>query len=76
MKKIKYILNYIFVDGLSGMALGLFASLIIGTIIEQIGGFIDNQIGTYLIFVAAVAKSWYHYSNHWNLPLSFTMDCY
>ncbi len=57
MKKIKDILNYIFVDGLSGMALGLFATLIIGTIIEQIGGFIDNQIGTYLIAVAAVAKS-------------------
>ncbi len=57
MKTIKNIFNYIFVDGLSGMALGLFASLIIGTILEQIGGFIDNQIGTYLMAVAAVAKS-------------------
>lgn len=57
MKTIKNILNYIFVDGLSGMALGLFATLIIGTIIEQVGGFFDNQIGTYLVAVAAVAKS-------------------
>lgn len=33
MKNIKKILNHIFVDGLSGMALGLFATLIIGTIL-------------------------------------------
>lgn len=57
MKTLKNILNYIFVDGLSGMALGLFATLIIGTILEQIGGFIHNSIGTYMIAVAAVAKS-------------------
>lgn len=57
MKALKNILNYIFVDGLSGMALGLFATLIIGTILEQIGGFINNSIGAYIIAVAAVAKS-------------------
>ncbi len=57
MKTLKNIFNYIFVDGLSGMALGLFATLIIGTILEQVGGFIDNQIGSYIIAVAAVAKS-------------------
>ncbi len=57
MKTLKNIFNYIFVDGLSGMALGLFGTLIIGTILEQVGGFIDNQIGTYLILVASVAKS-------------------
>ncbi len=57
MKTLKNILNYIFVDGLSGMALGLFATLIIGTILEQIGGFLDSSIGTYFIAVAAVAKS-------------------
>lgn len=57
MKTLKNILNYIFVDGLSGMALGLFATLIIGTILEQIGGFLDGSIGTYFIAVAAVAKS-------------------
>ena len=57
MKGVKGVLNYIFVDGLSGMALGLFATLIIGTILEQIGGFITGTIGTYIVFVAAVAKS-------------------
>lgn len=57
MKTVKNILNYIFIDGLSGMALGLFATLIIGTILEQIGGFINHEAGTYLIAVAAVAKS-------------------
>ncbi len=57
MKTIKNILNYIFVDGLSGMALGLFATLIIGTILEQVGSFFDNTAGTYLVAVASVAKS-------------------
>lgn len=57
MKSVKGILNYIFVDGLSGMALGLFATLIIGTILEQIGNFVTGTIGTYIILVAAVAKS-------------------
>ena len=55
--KIKNVLNYIFVDGLSGMALGLFATLIIGTILEQIGGFIPGVIGSYVVLVAAIAKS-------------------
>ena len=37
MNLIKKYLNRVFIDGLSGMALGLFATLIIGTIIQQIG---------------------------------------
>ena len=45
----KKILNHIFIDGLSGMALGLFSTLIIGTII--------GQIGTYLIAISSVAKT-------------------
>ena len=45
MKKIKNFLNHIFIDGLSGMALGLFSTLIIGTILQQIGNFIPNHIG-------------------------------
>ncbi len=44
MKKIKELLNKIFIDGLSGMATGLFATLIIGTIISQIGGFVPGVI--------------------------------
>lgn len=57
MKTIKNILNYIFIDGLSGMALGLFATLIIGTILEQIAGFINHEFANYLVAVACVAKS-------------------
>ena len=33
----KKLLDRIFIEGLSGMAQGLFATLIIGTIIQQIG---------------------------------------
>ena len=53
----KKVLNYIFIDGLSGMALGLFATLIIGTIIKQIGSYIPGFIGTYLIVIGQIASS-------------------
>ena len=36
MERVKKGLNEIFMDGLSGMALGLFSTLIIGTILAQI----------------------------------------
>lgn len=42
----KKILNRIFIEGLSGMAYGLFATLIIGTIIQQIGNLIGGPWGT------------------------------
>lgn len=57
MKKWKAILNDIFIDGLSGMALGLFSTLIIGTIIAQIGTLLGGTAGSYLIAVANVAKT-------------------
>ena len=57
MNNVKKVLNYIFIDGLSGMALGLFGTLIIGTILEQVGNFIPNVFGTYLIAVAGIAKA-------------------
>lgn len=38
------ILKRIFIDGLSGMAIGLFAVLIIGTILEQAGTIIGGDI--------------------------------
>ena len=56
MKKIKEILNYIFIDGISGMALGLFATLIIGTILSQIASFIPGVVGQYLNYAASIAK--------------------
>ena len=53
----KKVLNHIFIDGLSGMAPGLFSTLIIGTIIGQIGNLVGNEIGTYLIAISNVAKT-------------------
>ena len=57
MKKIKGLANEIFIEGLSGMATGLFATLIIGTIIQQIGGLIPGTIGTLLFVIGKVAAS-------------------
>lgn len=42
----------IILKGLSGMAQGLFASLLIGTIIKTIGGFIPGTVGEFLVGVA------------------------
>ena len=57
MKSIKNLLNHIFVDGLSGMAFGLFSTLIIGTIICQIGGFVPGKAGVYIIAIGTIAKA-------------------
>lgn len=55
---IKKYLNRLFIDGLSGMAYGLFSTLIIGTIICQIGALVgNNTIGTYLTAMGSVAKT-------------------
>ena len=55
---IKRYLNRLFIDGLSGMAYGLFSTLIIGTIICQIGKIIgDNTIGAYVNAIGSVAKT-------------------
>ncbi len=47
----------IFIDGLSGMALGLFSTLIIGTILSQIGKFTGGRVSEYLIFIGNMAKT-------------------
>lgn len=57
MKQIKKLANEIFIEGLSGMATGLFATLIIGTIIQQIGGLIPGVIGALLFIIGKVAAS-------------------
>lgn len=56
MKNFKNYLNRLFIDGLSGMALGLFATLIIGTIIKQIGSYIPGAVGYYLILIGQCAS--------------------
>lgn len=54
----KELFHYIFIDGLTGMAWGLFSTLIIGLIIEQIGKLIgDNQIGNMLILIGKVCTA-------------------
>jgi len=53
----KKILKEIFIDGLSGMASGLFATLIIGTIIVQIGSLVPGAIGQYLVMMGKVASA-------------------
>ena len=55
---IKKYLNRIFIDGLSGMAFGLFSTLIIGTILCQIASLIgDNSISSYITAMGNVAKT-------------------
>lgn len=57
MKKFKAFLNKLFIDGLSGMALGLFATLIVGTILSQIGAFFPNtKIGNLLVVIGKCAS--------------------
>ena len=55
MKKFKALLREIFIDGLSGMATGLFATLIIGTIIQQIGTLIPGTIGDMFFIIGKIA---------------------
>ena len=51
----KKVLDRIFIDGLSGMAQGLFATLIIGTIIQQIGTFAGGSVGDTIYLIGKVA---------------------
>lgn len=44
-------------DGLSGMALGLFSTLIVGTILQQMGIFLDNNMGDTLYMFGKIAAS-------------------
>ncbi len=57
MRGLKKLLNEIFIDGLSGMASGLFATLIIGTIIQQVGNLMPGAAGTYLFMVGKLAAA-------------------
>lgn len=59
-KKFVWLMNYVFIDGMSGMALGLFATLIAGTIIWQLGNVIDkagnNWFGLVLESIGKIAQ--------------------
>lgn len=56
MKHIKNYLTRLFIDGLSGMALGLFSTLIIGTIVRQVGVYVGGTIGSYLVLIGQTAS--------------------
>ena len=51
----KKFLDRIFIDGLTGMAQGLFATLIIGTIIQQIGIYLGGGMGDMIYTLGKVA---------------------
>lgn len=51
----KKYLNRIFIDGLTGMAHGLFATLIIGTIMTQVGQLIGGTYGGLIVVIAKMA---------------------
>lgn len=53
----KKALNVFFIDGLNGMAQGLFATLIIGTILQQTGLLVPGTIGSLLYTIGKVAAS-------------------
>ena len=57
MQTFKQWLNKVFIDGLSGMATGLFATLIIGTIIQQIGTLIGGQAGDTIFVIGKMAAA-------------------
>ncbi|HIU03385.1 MAG TPA: PTS sugar transporter subunit IIC [Candidatus Onthocola gallistercoris] len=56
MKIIKKWFNRVFIDGLTGMGLGLFSTLIIGTILNQVGELVGGNIGSYICAFALVAQ--------------------
>jgi len=57
MGRMKQALDRIFIEGLSAMAQGLFATLIIGTIIQQIGNLIPGADGGMIFVIGKVAAS-------------------
>lgn len=57
MEKLKKALDRFFIDGLSAMAQGLFATLIIGTIIQQIGTLLGGTAGDMIFVIGKVAAS-------------------
>lgn len=57
MEKLKKLLNRIFIDGLTGMAQGLFATLIVGTIIQQIGSLIGGDVGDMIFVLGKMAAA-------------------
>ncbi|MBQ9083788.1 MAG: PTS sugar transporter subunit IIC [Clostridia bacterium] len=51
------VLHHIFIEGMSGMASGLFATLIIGTILAQIGAMIPGTVGEAIVLMGKAASA-------------------
>ena len=54
---IKSLAHRIFIEGLTGMTHGLFATLIVGTILGQLGALLPSNISTPIALLAAIASS-------------------
>ncbi len=52
----KKIVNRYFINGLNGMAQGLFCTLIVGLIMKQIGAIIGGSVGTYIVQFGTLAS--------------------
>ncbi|HAU86442.1 MAG TPA: PTS sugar transporter subunit IIC [Lachnospiraceae bacterium] len=57
MNILKKFFTRVCIDGLSGMALGLFSTLIVGTIIQQLGLLIGGHIGQCAYYIGRMAAS-------------------
>ncbi len=57
MDGLKKVWNKIFIDGLGAMGFGLFGTLIIGTIIEQIGTLIGGDAGSMIVLFGRFAQA-------------------
>lgn len=57
MNLLKKFFNRVCIEGLSGMALGLFSTLIVGTIIQQLGLLIGGHIGQCAYYIGRMAAS-------------------
>lgn len=53
---VKDFLRRYFINGLNGMALGLFCTLIIGLIIKQIGALVGGDVGIFIVNVGTIAS--------------------
>ena len=56
-QNIEFSFDRIVIKGLGGMAHGLFASLLIGTIIKTVGGFVPGAVGMFLVEVAGYTSA-------------------
>ena len=54
MTYIKKYFHHLFVDGMNGMAVGLFATFVWGTILQQIGFYTSGSISTLIYRVGEI----------------------